>query len=246
MENGAGQRDEDRVQNNAAVILEAMSTARSIHRYLPDPVPEADLSKILYAATRAPSGTNRQPFRFVVLRDSERARRAKGVLGEAFRRGWSEKAMREDWSRRPATMSRRDRSARAIQEFVDNFESIPVVVLACFCRYREANHGEGASVFPACQNLLLAARALGYGACFSGWHHLAETELRNLLGIPDDVVLSLTITLGRPAGRHGPLRRLPVRKLVFEDGWLEPAAWIDDPAGARLSRASSANTSSDD
>jgi nitroreductase len=219
-------------------LLEAMATARSIHRYRFDPIPEDDLGKILYAATRAPSGTNRQPFRFLVLRDGERARQAKAILGESFRTGWGEKSHHEGWRSGSSTegSSRRTRSAQAIQYFVDNFERIPVVVLACFLRYRQPNHQEGASIFPACQNLFLAARALGYGACFSGWHRYGEQALRELLGIPEQVVLSLTITLGKPAGRHGPLRRLPVKQLVYEESWEEPASFVSDPPGSRLTR----------
>ncbi|HVM08315.1 MAG TPA: hypothetical protein VM345_07635 [Acidimicrobiales bacterium] len=59
--------------------------------------------------------------------------------------------------------SPKSRTARAMQHFVDNFETIPVVALACLVRYREPNPTEGGSVYPAVQNLLLAARALGYG-----------------------------------------------------------------------------------
>ncbi len=220
-------------------MLEGIATTRSIHRYLFDPIPDEDLAKILYAATRAPSGTNRQPFRFLVLRDGERARRAKKILGDSFRAGWSHKSGSEGWAKKDddGKKSRRVRSMETMQHFVDHFERIPVVVLACLVRFREPHHGEGASIFPACQNLLLAARALGYGACFSGWHHPVEGELRELLEIPPEVVLSLTITVGKPAGKHGPVRRFPVRELVFDDRWGKGAEWISDPAGARLSKS---------
>ncbi len=126
---------------------------------------------------------------------------------------------------------------RAIQHYVDHFERIPAVIIACYVRYRPLTHSEGASVFPACQNLFLMARALGYGACYSGWHHAVANELREILGIPDGVELSLTITIGKPLGRHGPLRRLPIRGTVFDDGWEQGAEWISDPPDARLSRA---------
>ena len=86
-------------------------------------------------------------------------------------------------------------------------------------RYRPANPYEGASVYPACQNLLLAAHALGYGGALTGWHHAVEPELRELLGIPDGVALSACITLGVPAGRHGPLRRKPLSTLVHDARW---------------------------
>jgi nitroreductase len=218
-------------------LLEGIATARTIHRYRPDPVPEEVLAKILWAGTRAPSGTNRQPFRFIVLRDTETAREIKALMGESFRRGWSHKASAEHWAKEndEGRSTRRIRSMEAIRHFVENFERIPVVVLACFVRYRDPDHGEGASIFPACQNILLAARALGYGACFSGWHRMVEAELRQRLAIPANVVLSLTITIGKPEGHHGPLRRFPARELIFEDGWGREAAWVVDPPGSRFS-----------
>lgn len=220
-------------------LLEGMATARSIRRYRFDPIPDEDLNRMLFAATRAPSGTNRQPFRFLVLRDGEKARAAKALLGESFRRGWAEKCEAEGWTEGSGadTRSPKGRAVAAMETYVANFEKIPVVVLACMVRWRQPFHHEGASVFPACQNLFLAARALGYGACFSGWHLRVEDELRGLLKIPPEVVLSLTITVGRPAGSHGPLRRLPMREVVFDDEWGGTAPWIADPAGSRLSRA---------
>ena len=96
---------------------------------------------------------------------------------------------------------------------------------------------EGASVYPACQNFFLAARALGYGACFSVWHLGVEEALRKLLSIPEDVGISLTLTLGRPEGNHGPLRRRPIRDMVYEDGWEQTVTWVDDPPESRLSRS---------
>ena len=219
-------------------LLEGLATTRTIRRYHFEPIPEADLDRILWSATRAPSGTNRQPFRFVVLRDSDTARAAKALLGEAFRRGWRQKCEADGWEvqteRRGST--RRERMLQAMQFYVDHFERIPVVIIACFMRYRPLHHTEGASIFPACQNLALAARALGYGACFSGWHFAVEDKLRELLAIPQGVELSLTITLGRPRGRHGPVRRLPVSELVFEDAWQQPAPWANDPLGTRFTR----------
>ncbi len=220
-------------------VLEVMATARTIHRYLPDPVPEKDLGRILYAATRAPSGSNSQPFRFVVLRDGERASGAKALLAESFRSQWSRKSSDEGWDR--GSGSDRDspkaRSARAMRQFVDGFERIPVVILACILRFHPPNPYEGASIYPACQNLLLAARALGYGACFSVWHLPVEDRLKAMLDIPEHAAISLTITLGRPAGRHGPLRCRPVRDLVYDDAWEQSAAWVQDPPGSRFSRS---------
>ena len=219
--------------------LEALATTRSIRRYLDEPVPDEDLNQILWTATRAPSGTNRQPFRFLVLRNGPRAQRARRVMGDAFRAGWSHKVETEGWNidleQRGA--SRRERMLQTMQHYVDRFERIPVIVLALYVPYRataQRSLMDGASVYPACQNLLVAARSLGYGACFSGWHVGVADELHEILGIPESVEIALTITLGRPEGNHGPVRRRPIAGLVFDDGWEEPAPWAHDPPGTRF------------
>ena len=207
-------------------LLEGLATTRAIRRYTDDPIPEPDLARILWHAGRAPSGTNRQPFRFLVLRDGPPARAAREMLGESFRAGWRSK--RETDGFRPS------RFADSMQHYVDHFESVPVIVLVCLDRYRSPSVYEGASVYPACQNLLLAARALGYGGALTMWHLSCEAELRELLDIPDEVALSACITLGVPAGRHGPLRRKPLGDVTFEDRWGDTPTWAaDDPSGQR-------------
>jgi len=213
-------------------LLEGLATTRAIRRFRPDPIPDDDLAQIFFAATRAPSGTNRQPFRLLVLRDGPRATQAKALLGEGFRAGWSSKQTEGDYT--SAGNSRRARSNRALQHMVEHFEDIPVVVLPCLVRYRRATPTEGASVYPACQNLLLAARALGYGGVITMWHSAVEPQLRELLSIPEGVAICATIPLGKPVGRHGPVRRRPVRELVYDDGWESPAPWAVDPPGTRF------------
>ena len=205
-------------------LLEALATTRAIRRYTDEPVTDADLEQILWHAGRAPSGSNRQPFRFVVLRDGPNAVAAKSLLGRSFRDGWNAKRSGADGERG----YRASRFADSMQHFVDHFEAVPVVILVCLERYRAPGPYEGASVYPACQNLLLAARALGYGGALTMWHLGVEDELRKLLDIPDTAALSACITLGVPAGRHGPLKRKPVRDVVFDDRWGTPPSWIDD------------------
>jgi nitroreductase len=220
-------------------LLEGLATTRAIRRYTDERVTDADLATILWHATRAPSGSNRQPFRFVVLRDGERSVKAKAMLGEAFRSGWASKRASDGYERGSATEANtpKARMAATMQHYVDNFERVPVVVLACLQRYRSPSPDEGASIYPACQNLLLAARAIGYGGAITMWHHAVEPQLRSLLSIPDDVALSACITLGRPAGQHGPVRRRPLGELVYEDGWGETPAWAVDPSGTAYTQA---------
>ncbi len=224
-------------QADSIGLLEGLATTRAIRRYTSDPIPAADLQTILWHAGRAPSGSNRQPFRFLVLRDGPGATAAKALLGSAFRAGWNAKrqgttgtagaeAVAGDRGYRPS------RFADSMQHYVDHFEDVPVVVLVCLDRYRDPSPYEGASVYPASQNLLLAARALGYGGALTMWHLGVEDELRELLGIPATVALSACITLGVPAGRHGPVRRKPVTEVTFDDRWGASADWL--PPSANL------------
>jgi nitroreductase len=222
----------------AEAILEALSTTRAIRRYTSDPIPDDHLAQILFAATRAPSGSNRQSFRFVVLRDGPAATHAKSLLGDAFRAGWSAKRDDDGYEQGSGVRdeSPKARTARAMQHFVDHFEQTPVVVLVCMVG-RRGHLTDGGSVYPACQNLLLAARALGYGGVITMWHHAVDRELHELLGIPDDVPIAATIPLGVPQGSHGPVRRRPVSELVFDDGWDQPAPWATEPPDVRHTSA---------
>jgi nitroreductase len=220
-------------------LLEGLATTRAIRRFTDDPIPEADLSQILWHASRAPSGSNRQPFRFLVLRNGPGAVEAKALLGRSFREMWTTKQRADGYTTGSGAddTSPKARMGRTMQRFVDQFEATPVVVLACIKRHRAPTPTEGASVYPACQNLLLAARALGYGGVMTTWHALAEAELRPLLGIPDEVGIAATLALGRPEGHHGPVRRRPIGELVYEDHWEGPAPWAIDPDGTRFTSA---------
>ncbi len=216
-------------------LLEGLTTTRAIRRYRDEPVPPEVLRDVLFAATRAPSGSNRQPTRFVVLTDGERARAAKALIGRAAREAWGAKVEADGYALGSGAdaSSPKARMARTMRAFVDDFERIPVLILPCLVRYRDPTPTEGASVYPACQNLLLAARALGFGGVMTTWHRLVEGELHETLKIPDDVFIAATVTLGRPAGAHGPVRRRPLDDVVFADVWGEPAPWAVDPPGTR-------------
>lgn len=220
-------------------LLEGIASTRSIRRYRDEPVPAEVLRAVAFAATRAPSGSNRQPFRMLVLTDGERADRAKQLIGGAARRAWDAKRRSDGYERGSGQTpdSPKARLASSMQHFVDEFERVPVLVLPCLVRYRQPTPLDGASVYPACQNLLLAARAVGYGGVMTMWHSDVEPELRQLLEIPDDVMIAATITLGRPEGGHGPVRRRPISELVYSDRWGQSAAWAIDPPGAKHTAA---------
>lgn len=225
-------------------LLEGLATTRAIRRYTDEPVTDEQLQQVLFAATRAPSGSNRQPFRFVVLRDSEVAREAKRLIAAEAAGFWAAKRRSDGYDTGSGADgdSPKARMARAMQAYVDGFEDVPVLILPCLVRYRAPNPTEGASIYPACQNLLLAARALGLGGVLTGWHAAAEAELRALLGIPDDVFIAAAMTLGHPVGGHGPVRRRPLAELVYEDRWDTSPPWATDPPGTRFTSAGPPST----
>jgi nitroreductase len=229
----------DALPADSVGLLEGITTTRAIRRYTDDAVPHDALRAMLFAASRAPTGSNRQPFRFVVLTDGPKARDAKALIGGVAQRFWAAKREADGYDEGSGsdTSSPKARMARSMQEFVDRFEHVPVLILPCLIRYRQPTPFEGASIYPACQNLLLAARALGYGGVLTEWHMGVEKELRDLLGIPDDVFMAATITVGKPAGRHGPVRRRPLGELVYDEVWEHSAAWAVDPAGTRFTSA---------
>lgn len=220
-------------------LLAGLASTRAIRRYRDEPVPEEVLRDVCFAATRAPSGSNRQPFRLLVLTDSERAQRAKALIGGAARAMWSAKRTRDGYDRGSGAddHSPKARMRASMEAYVDGFESVPALILPCYRPYREPDFHAGASVYPACQNLLLAARARGYGGVLTVWHGAVDAELHELLDIPDEVVIAATITLGRPAGGHGPVRRRPMAELVYADRWDQAPAWAVDPPGTRFTSA---------
>jgi nitroreductase len=220
-------------------LIEGLTTTRSIRRYRDEPVPVDALRAMLFAASRAPSGSNRQPFRFIVLTDGAVAREAKALIGAGARRAWAAKREADGYDRGSGRVedSPKARMADSMQAYVDDFERAPVLVLPCLVRHRAPTPTEGASVYPACQNLLLAARALGYGGVLTLFHGLVETELRPLLDVPDHALIAATITVGRPVGHHGPVRRRPLPELVYAERWGEPAPWAVDPPGTRHTQA---------
>src|SRR4051812_10338444 len=122
--------DETPLPHDTVGLLEGLGTTRSIRRYTDEPIPEGALRDMLFAATRAPSGSNRQPFRFLVLRDSETALAAKRLLGDAARQAWGTKRAHDRYDEGSGAHadSPKARMAASMEHYVANFERAPVVV----------------------------------------------------------------------------------------------------------------------
>ena len=234
------------VEQSSISLLEGLATTRAIRRYTDAPIPSEHLRDILFSATRAPSGSNRQPFRFLVLTDGETAEQAKALIAKSAETIWREKEHHDGYAKGSGANpdSPKSRMARTMRSYVENFCSVPALILPCMMRYRAPDPMEGASVYPAVQNLLLAARGLGYGGVITGFHRPVEHELKALLNIPEDVFVSCTLTLGKPQGGHGPVRRRPLKEFVFAGSWGTSADWAIDPPGTRFTSAGPPNNKS--
>jgi nitroreductase len=205
-------------------VWDVLSTARSIRRFTDEPVDDATLRRCLEAATWAPNGANAQAWRFVVIRSPEQRK----VVAEAARRALAVIEPVYGMSRPgPGDTGRRARNDRATYELHDRAEDRTSVL---FLTYRYDSASElllGGSIYPALQNFLLAARALGLGACLTSWaSYGGEALIREAVGIPDDWLLAGHAVVGWPRGHHGPVRRRPLAEVVDLDRFDAPATPI--------------------
>ena len=204
-------------------FFDVVGTQRAMRRLKPDPIPASALRSILDAAICAPSGGNRQGWSFIVVRDP--AVRAK--IAELYRESFAE-LVRKVPAYQQATSAPADSPERRMiasaQHLADHMADAPVLVLACL-----ATDGvrpgltSGASIYPAVQNILLAARALGIGSTLTTVHHwFRHAEIRKVLGVPDDVEVAALIPLGYPQGSFGRPPRRPVSEVAYADRWGAP------------------------
>jgi nitroreductase len=205
---------------STAEIYDVMRTARAVRRFRDEPVADDVLGRCLEAATWAPSGGNQQSWRFVVLRsEASRAAIAAGAAGalDVIQRVY--RMERPD----PADTSTRARASRAVFEIHDRAADVPVAVLFTFQPLPATPPMlQGASIFPAMQNFLLACRNEGLGAVVTGWTATGEEELRAAVGIPEGWELGALVAAGWPRGGHGQVRRKPVSEVASVDRWDEP------------------------
>ncbi|HVP05161.1 MAG TPA: nitroreductase family protein [Dehalococcoidia bacterium] len=197
-------------------VFEAMTTLRAMRRLKPDPVDGELIWKVLDAAIRAPSGGNLQPWAFVVVTDP--AKKAK--IGEWYLDGWNKTYGTAAAQALAAADSPAGRTFRSADHLARNIASVPVLIFACVQAARVATvSGVGANVFPAVQNLMLAARALGLGTTLTTLHRTHEAEVRQLLGVPDDFETLCMIPMGWPKGKFGAGPRRPVEEVTHWDAW---------------------------
>jgi nitroreductase len=111
-------------------------------------------------------------------------------------------------------------SLRSVEHLSHNLATVPAIIVAMGLRGRHST--PGGSMFPAVQNLLLAARALGLGGSVFNLPLAHVEELAEMLGLPENNQVYCLLPIGYPTDRHGPVRRKPVKDVVFMERWQNP------------------------
>jgi nitroreductase len=196
-------------------VFDVMQSARAMRWLQPDPVPDELLEMLVWAATRAPSPGNSQAWDFIIVTD-----RMKLVeIGRAV----AKSAAKHDGPPISALDPRTRRMFEGAVHLATSLGEVPsLIVVAGRSVFPPGAPDERfvwATLYPAAQNLVLAARALGLGATFTTLHREAEDVFRKVLSIPDEALIAAVIPVGWPARSFGPVHRRPVAEVLHRNSW---------------------------
>jgi len=201
-------------------LLEGLRTTRAIRRLRPDPVPAALIRKVCEAGTFAPSGGNRQPWTFIAVTDPDR----RAFVAERYRRAFRAyiaPALAE--SERPDFPDRKRRTLHSALHLAEHLHEAPVHLFVAGWLRRGQEQTQ--ALFPAIQNVLLACRAVGLGACLTTVHRAFGDEIDAFLGLPKERPTCALLPIGWPIGRYG----RPPRRSVDECLHWERFAEREEP-----------------
>lgn len=195
-------------------LFEVVRRQRAHRGFSDDPVPDEMLGQLLEAATHAPSAENRQPWVFVVIRRLD----LREAIGELYRRAWDSGAREHSAGRLGERLLKEvDEGARG------GVASAPVLVVVCGDTEKSHERALASSIFPAVQNLLLAAGALGLGSALTTLPVIDASGVSRLLRLPDHVVPMAVVPVGWPSRTLGAPRREPIQskthREVFGNPW---------------------------
>ena len=197
-------------------FFDAIYTHRAIRHLKPDPVPRETIERLIEAGTKAPSGGNSQGWKFIVITDLE----TKSTIAEYYLQAWEMAYGNQNPS--PPNIQSHVRSSA--DYLARNMADMPVLLMACI--HHDGSPStitRGSSIYPAVQNILLAARALGLGSAITTLHKRYEKEIKDLLGIPDNVETAALLPIGfiQEGYKYGPTRRAPVSEVTYWEKWDE-------------------------
>jgi len=204
-------------------LYEGLMTTRAMRRFTDEAISVDDIEAILAAAVQAPSGGNIQPYQFLVVTDGDR----RAAIGAEYLRAYDryEPAVLARFPPFPDDQARQrhERNWRLSRELAGSIGRAPALVLVLVPRISMTiSDDEGemdvgpvyASVYPAVQNLILAARSRGFGSCLTTVVRIHEAEVRAVCEIPDRYEIAALLPLGRPVGRWGIAPRRPAPTLT--------------------------------
>jgi nitroreductase len=213
-------------------LFETLHTQRAVRRFRADPVPDAVLRHVLEAATRAPSARNAQPWHFVAVRDPALRARLAGI----YLAVWDQARTHTERTDADADIKHRPGYGAMMQhvdELAHHLADVPVFMLACLdTRLLGPLVDESgqirsplaayASILPAVQNLMLAARGLGLGTTLTTLATSAEAAVRDVVALPSHFHVAALLPLGYPERRFRPTRRRPLAEVASLDRYGEP------------------------
>ena len=199
--------------------FEIMQTTRAMRRLKPDPVPDDLVRRILEAGVCAANGGNYQRWRFLVIKDPA----VKQAVQIWYKKAFDEVVGPRYASSAPPPGISKEKYARqhhAVEYLTEHFHEAPVWIVACLDEGSATpTRWSGASIYPAVQNMLLAARALGLGSTLTTRHLLYAKEAEAAMGLPEGVRSYAILPIGWPRGEFGPVGRTALQDVVFSETW---------------------------
>ena len=208
-------------------VFEALYTTRAMRRVKEDSIPDDVIKSIMDSAIRAPSGSNRQDWKFLVVTD----KKTREELADIYRETWDyyvKSFYNDSEDLGASSLKNKDeietvkRISNSASWLAENYHKVPLLVLA-FSR----NDPTGSSIYPAIWNLMLAARGHGVGTCLTTVMNFKTEDVYKVLNVPSKKgwTLNATITAGYPLGKWGVAARKPVEEVTYLNKWGESPDW---------------------
>lgn len=209
-------------------ITEALYTTRAMRRTKPDPLPPEAAARMVDAAIRAPSGSNMQAWRILLVEDSEQ----RAALGPLYRSAYATlQSTVYAGARERAEAAGAEGMLRVMRSsdwLAEHFGEAPLIAL-----FYDRNDDSGSSIYPAVWSFMLAGRGLGIGTTLTTiLGAFQEEQVAQVIGVPPDKgwKLRAAVPCGFPLGRWGLAKRKPAHNVAYVDRWGEAPPWtVEEP-----------------